>query len=97
MTLKTTPEEMIKYATKFEIPSKTHIRLRIEKSTYLEGDNWLIKQVNNEVFDRTRGKFGFIHDAKGTPEYYYSSLEEAFDNVNWLIQKEKQDKIDYTA
>jgi hypothetical protein len=88
------PEEMLKYATKFEFPPTKNLRLSIEKSMFLGGDHWLIKNTVTEVFDPIKGKFGFVRIDISTPKYYYLSLKDAFELVKWIIRKE-EDEINY--
>ncbi|RXA16792.1 hypothetical protein EQO05_13295 [Methanosarcina sp. MSH10X1] len=87
------PEEMLTYATKFEFPPAKNLRLSIEKSLFLGGDRWLIKNMGTEVFDPIKGKFGFVRFSESTPKYYYLSLKDAFELVKWIIQKEGEDEI----
>lgn len=90
------PEEMLKYATKFEFPPTKHLRLSIEKSRFSSGNRcWFIKNMESEIFDVTKGDLGFVRVDKNTPEYYYLSLEDAFYFANSLLRKEKEEEIDY--
>jgi formylmethanofuran dehydrogenase subunit E len=86
---------MLTYATKFEFPPTKNLRLSIEKSAFLEGDHWLIKNTGTEVFDIIKGKLRFIRIDESTPKYFYSSLKDAFELAKWIIQKE-EDEINYT-
>lgn len=90
-------EEMLIYATKFEFPPTKNLRLSIEKSMFLDGDHWLIKNMGTEVFDIIKGKFRFIRIDESTPKYLYLSLKDAFELVKWIIRKEEEDEINYTG
>ena len=84
---------MLKYATRFEFPPTKNLRLSAEKSVFLSGDFWLIKNMGTEVFDPIKGKFEFIRISESTPKYYYLSLKDAFELVKWVIQKDEEDEI----
>jgi hypothetical protein len=96
MTLGTTPEEMLQYATKFEFSPTKHMRLSIEKCQDSD-DEWVIKNIGTEIFDRTQGKLLFHRVTDGIPECCRYSIEDAFYYADWLIQKEKEDEINYTG
>ena len=84
---------MLKYATRFEFPPTKNLRLSIEKSVFFSGDFWLIKNMETEVFDPIKGKFGFIRISESTPKYNYLSLKDAFELVKWIIQKDEEGEI----
>lgn len=98
MSEKMKPEEMLKYATKFEFPPTKHLRLSIERSKSINGDRcWFIKDITGSVFDTITGELEIVRIDENTPEYRYLSLEDAFNFANYLFRKEKEEEIDYTG
>jgi hypothetical protein len=51
--------------------------------------------METEVFDPTRREFTIAFVNLSIPEHYYLSLKRAFELVEWIIQVEKEEEIDY--